>query len=268
LKTLFEARLNTSLFLISFVPHVAMLVVIYLRANVEGLASLNLPITAPLRFIEVNEDFFLGLLGVQMFLSFVLAAVMGPGLVSPDLTNNAMPLYLSRPLSRAEYVLGKLSVLLTVTSLVTWVPGLLLIAVQTSLAGPSWLWDHPRVVIGFVLSSWIWILTVSLIALALSAWVRWKPVAVAGLFAVFFLTGGFGTASNLLLDMKWGTLLNISTDMGMVSAWLFLGQDVFRVPLRAPEVVPAWTGLLALILICASALFLLSRKVRAVHAVR
>ena len=39
-------------------------------------------------------------------------AFIGPGQVSPDLANNALPLYLARPFSRVEYVLGKMSVLL------------------------------------------------------------------------------------------------------------------------------------------------------------
>jgi hypothetical protein len=39
-------------------------------------------------------------------LALFLAAFIGPGLISPDLHNNALSLYLARPFSRAEYVLG------------------------------------------------------------------------------------------------------------------------------------------------------------------
>ena len=54
---------------------------------------------------------------------FFLAAFVGPGLISPDLSHNGLPLYLARPFSRAEYVLGKMSVLVGLMSLMTWIPG-------------------------------------------------------------------------------------------------------------------------------------------------
>ena len=60
---------------------------------------------------------------IQGALAFLLTAWVAPVLVSPDLVNGALPLYLSRPFTRAEYVLGKATVLLTLLSAITWVPG-------------------------------------------------------------------------------------------------------------------------------------------------
>ena len=61
----------------------------------------------------------------------------------------------------------------------------------------------------------------SLLALALSAWVKWKPVAGALLFGVFFVGAGFGAAVNGVLRTKWGHLLNISYLIGSVWVTLF-----------------------------------------------
>ena len=80
--------------------------------------------------VEINARFFLNFLGWQSMMAFFLAAFVGPGQVSPDLANNALPLYLARPFSRAEYVLGKMSVLLILMSVMTWIPGLLLFVLQ------------------------------------------------------------------------------------------------------------------------------------------
>ena len=63
---------------------------------------------------------------------------MGPGLISPDLSHNALPLYLARPFSRTEYVLGKMSVLMGLMSLMTWIPGVLLFVLQGYLEGWQW----------------------------------------------------------------------------------------------------------------------------------
>jgi ABC-2 type transport system permease protein len=181
-----------------------------------------------------------------------------------------MPLYLSRPLSRAEYVIGKLAVLATIASLLTWVPALVLMLVHASLSDLSWLWRNAHVVAGVFVGSWIWIVTISLMALAISAWVRWKPVAAGSLFAIFFVAAGFGEAANGLLETKWGSLLNITTDMSMVWRWFLLQEPSYRPPFtpRLFGDIPAWMGLLSMLLICGAALLLLRQKVRAVQEVR
>jgi ABC-2 type transport system permease protein len=48
---------------------------------------------------------------VQMFCIMLLVVVAGPGLISRDLRFNALPLYFSRPLTRLDYLLGKLGVI-------------------------------------------------------------------------------------------------------------------------------------------------------------
>lgn len=267
-KTIFESKITTILFMLALLPHVISIVLIYLRSNLDALLQLNLPPLEAVRFITIDGTFFLGIFVIETFVSFFLVALVGPGLVSPDLGNNAMPLYLSRPFSRAEYVLGKLSVLIAMTSLITWVPGLISIGVQTSLAGFSWLSDNLRIPAGIVIGSWIWILTISLTALALSAWVKWKPIAVASLFGVFFVAAGFGTVSNLLLDMRWGLLINVSTAMIMIWRWLFLGESIYRIVTPPFGTVPAWTGFVTMIVFCVIALFMLNKKIRAAQVVR
>src|SRR5206468_849138 len=48
---------------------------------------------------------------------------------------NALQIYLSKPLTRAEYIFGKLAILMTFLALVTWVPAMVLLIVQVSFAG-------------------------------------------------------------------------------------------------------------------------------------
>jgi ABC-type transport system involved in multi-copper enzyme maturation permease subunit len=48
---------------------------------------------------------------MQMFCIMLLVVVAGPGLISRDLRFNALPLYFSRPLTRLDYLLGKLGVI-------------------------------------------------------------------------------------------------------------------------------------------------------------
>ena len=142
-----------------------------------------------------------------------MALFVGPALVAPDLRNNGLPLYLSRPFSRTEYVLGKMAVLVVLMSLVTWIPGLLLFLFQGYLEGAGWLGNNLRIGAAIFAGSWAWILVVSLVALAISAWVKWKPVARVSLLIVFFVLTGFAQALNVALDTWWGHLLSLSNAM-------------------------------------------------------
>jgi ABC-2 type transport system permease protein len=268
LKTVFESKLNMLLFMGAFLPHIVATILIYLRSHLDALMALAPGAAQGIQFLNIDGSFFMTVFMIETVASFFLVAIIGPGLVSPDLGNNAMPLYLSRPFSRTEYVLGKLSVLVGLTSLITWIPGLILIGVQTSMVGFSWLWDNTRILAGVVIGSWIWIVTISLLALALSAWVKWKPVAVASLFGVFFVAAGFGTVANLMLDMRWGILINIANAMIMLWRWFFMKEPTYRLGSPPFETMPAWTGFLTMIAVCGIALFMLGKKVRATQVVR
>jgi ABC-2 type transport system permease protein len=64
-------------------------------------------------------------LSIELWFSMVLIVLVGPNLISRDLRYNALPLYLSRPLRRIDYFLGKLGVIVGILSLVTIVPSIL-----------------------------------------------------------------------------------------------------------------------------------------------
>ena len=59
---------------------------------------------------------------IEMFFIMLLIAVAGPGLISGDLRFNALPMYLSRPLNRFDYFLGKLGVIGVLVASVAVVP--------------------------------------------------------------------------------------------------------------------------------------------------
>lgn len=268
LRVVFGTRFGAAAYMLAFVPHLIALTLIYLRGHIDALVAIDIQGARALQFLSVDGGFFLTLFTFETVIAFFLVAFIGPGLISPDLANNALPLYLSRPFSRAEYVLGKLSVLLLLTSFITWVPGLLLFGVQTSLAGVSWSWENQRIVWAILVSSWVWMLTISLIALALSAWVKWRPVAAAALFGIFFVAAGFGTVLNGILAVNWGLLLSLGSAIRMIQRWLFLQESQYHATMPPFGTLPSWTGLLPLAAVCAIALVLLAWKIRPVQVVR
>jgi ABC-2 type transport system permease protein len=256
-RNLFRSKLQTALFVLCFFYPLGSLLIIYLAHNlsfVERFANANGS------FVGIDNKFFFYFMSVQGMLAFVLTAFTGPGLISPDLANGALPLYFCRPFSRAEYVAGKASVLAILLSQITWVPGLVLFAVQASLAGSAWTWNHLWIAGSLVLSSLIWIAVLSLLAMALSAWVKWRIVAGALLLAVMFFGAGFAQAVNAVMRTQSGHFLNIGYLMTIVWTSLFrIGKDASMSPAEA------W---IALLIYCAICLALLVRKVRAFEVIK
>jgi ABC-2 type transport system permease protein len=254
-RNLFRSKLQTTLFVLCFFYPLLCLMGIYLAHNLSFLERFG----AGSQLGRIDSQFFLVFISVQGALAFVLTAFAGPGLISPDIANGALPLYFCRPFSRAEYVLGKASVLAILLSQITWIPGLVLFGVQSSLAGAAWTSEHLWIAGSIIVSSLIWISILSLLAMALSAWVKWKVVAGALLLAVMFFGAGFGQAINAVMRTHAGYFFDITYLMTTVWTSLFrMDNERF---ITSGE---AWIALLAY---CGMCLALLVRKVRAYEVI-
>ena len=270
LGDLWKSRLALLLFIVALLPPLFFAGMIYLASNVEMLTAVGFNVAGEgvdASWMAIDKEPFFWFLVWQSSFAFFLSAFIGPTLVAPDLAHNALPLYLSRPLSRSDYILGKLLVLLVPLSAVTWVPGLLLLGLQTSLAGPGWLGEHWRLVPAVVLGSWIWILLLAVLAIAISAWVKWRPVATGMLFGLFILGEAFGKAIEEIAGFRWGKLLAMDDVVQTIWASLFGGIDFLgqEYPSNPLPLAACWT-MLALIL--GAAVWMLHRKVRACEVSR
>src|ERR671917_226038 len=183
LRDVFGSKFFTAVFCLCFIYPLIAAILIYLHHNTNAVALMQIDVR---ELLPINATFFQYFVEVQGWLAFILTVLVGPVLVSRDLANNALPLYLCRPFSRAEYVLGKMTVLIVLLSLVTWVPGLLLFLLQAYLEGARWIVSNSWMAGAIFVGSMTWIVLLSLLALALSAWVRWRVVAGGALLRVFF----------------------------------------------------------------------------------
>ncbi len=260
LAEVMRSRAFVLLYLVCFLPPFVGLIAIYLRHNLSALKLLNVPLDRLRDALPIDARFFAGGLALQGFLAFVLAVVVAPALISPDLRNNGLALYLSRPFSRAEYVAGKLSVLALLISTITWIPGILLFLLQGYLEGAGWFVAQSRALGALFAGSWVLIVSLSLLALAVSAWVKWKPVARIVLLILFFVLNGFGRVMEMALGTWWSELVSMRVVIQTAWAGLFGLAPPTGMPVAA-----AWTALVAGSLVC---LGLLLRRVRAYEVVR
>ena len=277
LRDVFGSKFYTAIFCLCFIYPLVAAILIYLRHNTNAIALMQIDVR---ELLPIGASFFQFFVEVQGWLAFILTVLVGPVLVSRDLANNALPLYLCRPFSRAEYVLGKMTVLIILLSLMTWAPGLLLFLLQAYLEGAGWIVSNSWMAGAIFVGSMTWIVLLSLLALAISALVRWRVVASGALLGLFFIPSAFGEVVNSLFHTRAGHLISLAASMKNIWRGLFghftrevgrfniedaWGGGFVDVVLREP---PLWACWLVVALVCLICLLLLARKVRAYEVIK
>ncbi len=261
---LFRSRVFVLLFVLALVPILFFAAYIFLANNSAVQLFLQFHIAGGL---SVENRFFFTLTMIQTQLAFLLNCWVCPALVAGDLENGALPLFLSRPFSRPEYVLGKCAVIALLLSVVTWVPGLVLFSLQAGLAEGAWTWSHLWMVVPIVCCSAVWILMLSLISLAVSAWVKVRIVATGVIFCAFLVPAGLGAIFNAIMGTYWGYLLNFSELFRLLLVKGFRLESEFVGPGSLLQ-VPLFAAWIMMILVCVFSLYVLNARLQAREVVR
>lgn len=257
-QDLFKYKLFTALFVASYVAPLIFAILIYLHHNSTALAIFQIKASD---VVTINGTFFYVLMNIQTSLAFIFTVIIGPVLISRDLSNNALPLYLCRPFTRFEYVIGKMAVLVVLLSAVAWLPGMLLFIFQSYLEGGGWLKGNWWIAMAITVGSLVWIAVLTLMVLALSAWIKWRTAASAGMFALFIIPAPIGFAIQGIFGTGIGHLLNIMLALDAIVS------SLFRLASEDQPLLSATQGWMVFGAFCAIALWMLSRRVRAYEVV-
>ncbi|MGA7245201.1 MAG: ABC transporter permease subunit [Terracidiphilus sp.] len=255
-----SSKITIGLFVLALLPCLVELVTIYVADN---------PIARALIMrggpsLTIGESFFLKVLETQCWFALVLAAWIAPRLVSFDLSDNALPILLSHPISRFSYLLGKFLALALSLSYVTWIPVLVLFLYQCYASEEPWAMAHLSLAFGIFAGALVWIVVLSLIGLAVSSWVKWRVIATGAIFAVVFVPAGVGGIASAILRTKWGLLLNVPVVM----------TEIWQRMLGAPEIMnarlemPTFALVAVLLLACLGCVAVLNARIRAREVVR
>jgi ABC-2 type transport system permease protein len=210
-------------------------------------------------FAEMNPQVFRNFLNGQGFFVFLITIVLG-GLIADDRRANALQLYLSKPLTRVEYILGKAAPLLILILGLTLVPGLCLILLQIVFSGSlSFLANNLFLLPAITLASLIRALLSTAMILALSSLSksrRFVAVMYAGI--IFFTLAMQQVLRGITGSRAWAAIAP-SNMMDVFTDW------VFRV--RGPQPVPIYVAVLVIVGLIALSAWILERKVRPVEVV-
>jgi hypothetical protein len=187
----------------------------------------------------------------------IMALVVGliaPPLIARDVRSRAFLLYFSRPLTRLEYVVGKMAVVWGYLLLITTLPALVLYVVAVlfspELSVVNSTWDLPLRILG---ASLVLVVPTTALALAFSSLtseIRYAGFAWFALWGLGWVTYGVLTASLPASEVadRW-TLVSLYHTLGKVEGWVFgLGSS-------AGSVVPAAVVLAAITAISLAVLF-------------
>ncbi|MBS0206110.1 MAG: ABC transporter permease subunit [Planctomycetes bacterium] len=124
----------------------------------------------------------------QAVLMVLVIGVISPPLISQDIRSRAFLLYFSRPLTRLEYLLGKLATLWAYLAVISTLPALalyllgILLSQETSVVQSTW--DMPLRILG---ASVVLMLPTSMLALCCSSLTQESRYAAFGWFAIWIL---------------------------------------------------------------------------------
>jgi len=214
------------------------------------------------RILPVDGRLFGELLAWQAFFTMFITIFGGAGLVANDLRTGAILVYLSRPLTRRDYVIGKLGVPLLLNLSATLAPGLALYAVALALAPDLfWKWDLAWIAPAVVVQSLTVSMVMSLVALAVSSLSRSVRVAGLGFFGLLI---GLEVARGILYALyrrPETALLSLQADLRS------LGVTLFGLADRSVNVPWAYAAAM-LAAVSIGCLLVLRSRVRAVEIVQ
>jgi ABC-2 type transport system permease protein len=249
IRTVLAKKSFIALMLMAWFPFIVRAVQIY--------AAANLPQAA---FLKPGTETFRQFLDQQQIFVFFVTVYIGAGLIANDRRANALQIYLSKPLTRAEYIFGKLAILITFLLLVTWVPAIVLLIVQIAFAGNfTFFRENLFLFPAITLFSFIQVTIVAATMLALSSLSNSsRYVGILYAAVIFFTQAIYGVvyAVTRSTAMSW---ISVSASLAQV------GDVIFRLP---PKYDTPWVvSLLVLVGLVVVSGLVLERRVRGVEVI-
>ncbi|HVC19119.1 MAG TPA: ABC-2 transporter permease [Vicinamibacterales bacterium] len=249
LRAVFRRRALLAVLLFAWAPFFVRAVQIYAAANFPQA-----------KFLAPTADTFRQFLQQQGIFVFVVSVFVGAGLIANDRRANALQLYLSKPLTRADYVAGKAAILASLLLFVTWVPALLLLVVQMAFAGNlTFLRDHLYLFPAVTVFAFLEVTMITFAMLALSSLSR--NSRFVGIMYTAFLF--FSQAIVAVLAVVTGgtslSWISFSADLTQI------GDAIFHLPLHYD--MPWPVALLMVLGLMAASCGVLAWRVRGVEVV-
>lgn len=218
---------------ISTLPYLFIVLQLYLQSRTQAPSGIN-PFDNSTPGQKYAANFFQAY-SLQAFFLFIIALMVGSGSIALDNRSNALLVYLSKPITKTDYLIGKWMGIFLALFAVSFVPSLILyLYCLLSYYGDGFLKQEP----------WLWLRMIGACAvpaavhasllIGFSAWSK-TPRMAGAIYAGVFFIGQF------VCMATWGIMTNGHMERGVLIRHLNidgvikgLGQNIYGVALRMP----------------------------------
>lgn len=221
--------------------------------NTFGVGIPNLDPTTP--------NFFFRFCFQQTFFILLICVFGGSGIIANDLKSNALQLYFSKPLTRLDYIIGKVATILLMLECITAVPCILLFIEHAVLSQDLTFLRENYWLIGSIIAySLVLNLPITFLTLALSSITRsYRYSAIILVGIVLGTTVISGLFKIIFRGSNWTNFLMYWYNVGVIGRGLFGMKDEFS----------EWQWSLAIMLVLTITCFLIMfRKIKGVEIVK
>jgi ABC-2 type transport system permease protein len=205
---------------------------------------------------------YLNFFGFQGYMVMIVLALAGSLLIGNDFQFGSLSFYLSKPISRVHYLLGKALAVAVFVNLMTTVPAIVLWVQFGLLDSWSFFYQKLDLLLGIVAYGLVLTVCLSAMLLAAATWVRRTVPLIMTWCTLFFFLRMLSGAMVFVLDMdpRW-RLMDIWNNTYCVGTWLLQEQPGIRQP------AVGW-AVAVLITVCTLCVMYLSMRIRAVEVVK
>ena len=211
-------------------------------------------------FLAPTAETFREYLDQQGLFVFIITVYVGAGLIANDRRANALQIYLSKPLTRVEYLLGKLITLGVFLVGITLVPALMLLLLQVVFTGSmTFLVDNLFLFPAITLFAGIQVSFSAFVMLALSSLSKNRRFVAVMYAGVIFFTMPMYQALRAITGSQAWALVSPSATLDV------LADAIFRI--SGPRPIPVPVALLEVVVLIGASIWVLERNVRGVEVV-
>lgn len=244
----------------AFIPSFVALGGLYVSERLEDFRAI---VQSNRALLKIDPAYFATFFtnGSFLFMIVLVLAFGAAGLIAEDLRHSALQLYFARPISKKDYITGKLAVVAFFVLMLTALPAVLLVVFKLIFAGSfAFLAQYPLLPLALLGYASVLTLFFGGYVLLLSASSRNTRYVIVLLFGSFYFSGILAEIVRGIFRTPYAQLLSLPADIRQVGSAL-LGA-------RLPYAVPPLLSFLVLAGVCALAAIVLLRKVRGVEVIK
>jgi len=217
-----------------------------------------------------SADTYGNFLWFEGYIVVIILAFAGSVLIGNDFHYGSLPFYLSKPIGRWHYVLGKCVAIGVLVNMMTTLPCLLLFFEYGFIDNREnfdYFFDESQLLFGILGYGLVLTVTLSLVLMATATWLR-KTIPMVMIWITIFILGRLlqrWLVDGLGMDPNW-RLIDLWNNMYLTGMWI-MGKDHAEL-LPAIQLQPAYgNAALTVLGVCLACVVYLHRRIQAVEIV-